>query len=480
MGHAAQAAQAVQAMYRGRGVAGEWADGGTEDVEKGCQLESTQADWLQVVCYFCGKPGVPQGCDMHELCASLDSRVSDSEQSPELESQGRASIVSAAGARNFALDLAPIAEGPSSRRDSAGHGSEGDCWDGGTGSSIVLMAPGEKALASIKSLSHASTAPPSTASSNFRFPKRSARRSLVIGRPVSFYVDGCPKQYFGRIRAISSNGSYTVDLVGGGRMPHLERVTACSEDDLLKEEQLKLGLIMRKDSYADYSLLYSDRSDKTACRTTVAVGTPVSFCLEGHNSRFFGRVREVAPNGTCTVDMVGGGRRAGVLAVAACSEEDLLKESRLKLHLNLQKDPYIRSPNAPSDREGGPLSARGTARSGGRASPRTRSKSRSAGCPVTFDSGNVMKPFFGRVKAVEPDGTFTVDLVNGGRRRGVADVTPCSEQDLEKASKSTQGLHTGRDHYVDLHTRNATPRVLRSRSSPSLRGVAITRVLPAK
>merc|ERR1712096_471755 len=95
---------------------------------------------------------------------------------------------------------------------------------------------------------------PSSPSRRARRPLRSAQPQLQlqIGSPVSFYLDGRPIPYFGHLKAVAANGLYTVDLVGGGRMPGLEMVTPCKEEELLKAEQLKHRVNCSEDPWAEY------------------------------------------------------------------------------------------------------------------------------------------------------------------------------------------------------------------------------------
>merc|ERR1712217_440500 len=113
----------------------------------------------------------------------------------------------------------------------------------------------------------------------------------------------------------------------------------------------------------------------------------------------------------------------GIPDVKICSESDLLKECQLTKAMAFVKDPYARSANA--------LSADVSI-----ARDDNRKMFKAIGMPVTFLSGNVLKPFYGHIRSVEADDTCTVDLVGGGRRRGVRDVTACTELDLEHARSS--------------------------------------------
>lgn len=76
--------------------------------------------------------------------------------------------------------------------------------------------------------------------------------TVELGSPVSFYLEGRPEQYFGRVRCVA-HGKYAVDLVNGGRMAWLDEVTPCSESMLMRAERKHLAIKTSKDSYAEYA-----------------------------------------------------------------------------------------------------------------------------------------------------------------------------------------------------------------------------------
>ena len=82
------------------------------------------------------------------------------------------------------------------------------------------------------------------------------------------------------------------------------------------------------------------------------------------------------------------------------------------------------------------------------------------GTPVSFmysidgSVGGARKSGVGRVHSRQSDGSFTVDMANGGRRKGVVDIRRVDEAVLDSTMKSLgENFHTHVD--ADLSTRNA-------------------------
>jgi len=143
-------------------------------------------------------------------------------------------------------------------------------------------------------------------------------------------------------------------------------------------------------------------------------------------------------NGTYTVDVIGGGRKAGLDAVTLCSELDLQKAQISKsraFHTKLSPRPSL--PRTVSTPELSPLEV---------------------GTPVAFFAQN--KTFYGRVRSVH-EGVYSVDVAGGGIKVGLNSVTPCSEEKLEKVVLSKKALVWHLDAWSGYKTRNAAQPQLR-------------------
>jgi len=524
------------------------------------------------------------------------------------------SLPSSTGSDKRSTDLEPIVECPSEAT-----GTPDDCYRasrsilpfGTTGKAIeVALHDGPRPTTYASCISTAppsttyafcfaeSSAPPSTTYTSMSFPGESTAppsnhsttytstavntSPVVPGSPVSFYLEGRPEQYFGRVRCVS-HGKYAVDLVGGGRMAWLEEVTPCGESMLMHAERKHLGIKTSKDSYAEYVTrnkpIQRSQSASVLLGTEYHAGCPVSFAWKGHTH--FGRVHRMHGDGSYAIEVAGGGRKVGVPSedVKECSEDDLAKAWKSKKGTVTRKDAYAdcftrntqwnsvtwrsnspspllpgtsrrsNSPREPglSDRDGslspGPPPSR-SRRASYIASPRgSLSPPRAWGVGVSGDgctsrgrlpSGHPLiigqpvrvieegKPrsLYGRLRGMAADGTFNVDLVGGMRRTEVREFSLCTEEDLERESKSKCGKISTRMHeYAEYHTRNSTrddplekpmpgwsprngsfsprvnspktsprgnsprpasPRLNERSSSPRLRGVVITRLGPLR
>merc|ERR1719401_15688 len=86
-----------------------------------------------------------------------------------------------------------------------------------------------------------------------------------------------------------------------------------------------------------------------------------------------------------------------------------------------------------------------------------------------------LNPLFGRIHSIDRSGKYTIDLIGGGRKAGVQEVLPCSEDALQKEMKSKLGVITRRNAWDDVSTRNGPPKRHVS-PKPTLRGIAISPV----
>lgn len=295
---------------------------------------------------------------------------------------------------------------------------------------------------------------------------------LPVGSPVTFFVEGDPQQLFGRMRGMNSDGTYNVDMVGGGRKVGLDAVTPCSEADVLREGRARLGMRYSPSSPLSTSQFSENstplyRSFELTPRLSspprqYSSGCPVSFHTERSRLQCFGRIRQVHPNGTYTIDLVDGTCKVGVEKVSKCSEEELRDARSWKRDMHTSKHPY-------ADYEAhNPF--------------QSKEESLSIGCQVSFFDRIGRSKAFGRIRNVITDGTqhsYTVDLVGGGVR-DVPRVRKCSSEEYASAlaaeAQRRFPIKTGlerQEHTALPDSGSNTPNASGS-LTPRLRGVAIT------
>ncbi|CAJ1434259.1 unnamed protein product, partial [Effrenium voratum] len=71
----------------------------------------------------------------------------------------------------------------------------------------------------------------------------------------------------------------------------------------------------------------------------------------------------------------------------------------------------------------------------------------------------------GRIRSVQDNGVYVVDLAGGGIKVGVNTATPCSEEELDKVVQSKKALMYHLDAWSGYKTRNAPQRLAPSRPS---------------
>jgi len=336
-----------------------------------------------------------------------------------------------------------------------------------------------------------------TAASSSAFARRAASTASAfkavdtsVGSPVTFFLDGATRQYFGRTRSVSPTGRYCVDLIGGGRCVHLDAVTPCTEADLAKSEQSRQGMrymTPRSASASRHRTTLDVRTprQRSPPRKQVTHGTPVSFFTDRsrNRERIFGRVRQVLPDSTLTVDLADGGCCTGVGQALNCSEEDLahVVQKLQRDHMRTARPPYweYQTRNARLD----------SALPGMPELP--------SGCPVSFFDAKSRTRGYGRLRFLRTNGTensYFVDVVGGGAREvltvsrcteeaysaAVAEVARCrkpwkSSMDTSPSQKGLFGPAT-RECGMVSHTGGGVPMTPRSTSTPNLRGVAIAAI----
>lgn len=292
-------------------------------------------------------------------------------------------------------------------------------------------------------------------------------------------------------------------------MAGLSTVSRCSVEDLDKAYRSKRPVIT---SESPWAALNSPNALPPEHRRTVEkipIGTPVTFSLEDYVEPFYGYMRGIGRDGYYIIELIGGGRRTGVKEVTICSERDLMKVNRLRQGWRHSKDDYadVNSPNAPmwgggcgytsGYRETNPptgtrrcmsmrapstpclsLSSCSSSRDRRSLSPLSRRRNDSSGddltegCAVSLFVEGDYRPHFGRIRSVEEDGRYTVDMIGGQRKAGVRTVFACSEVELEKEARTKQPIVTRRNAWEEVNTRNRLPHEHRSQS-PKLRGVPI-------
>eukprot|EP00435_Cladocopium_sp_Y103_P044127 s1255_g12.t1 len=175
----------------------------------------------------------------------------------------------------------------------------------------AVRLPETKASGAI-SARHRSSSPCKRAS--WQAEVQTARTARIDnGSPVTFYVEGRPQQCFGRVRSID-NGTYTVDVIGGGRKAGLDVVTLCSELDLQKA-QISKGRAFHTKLSPRPSL---PRTLSTPELSPLEVGTPVAFFAQ--NKTFYVVTILSAAFNACAATLVLGGLFSIILM------EDRLKQ----------------------------------------------------------------------------------------------------------------------------------------------------------
>lgn len=357
-------------------------------------------------------------------------------------------------------------------------------------------------------------------------------RSAVVQRcPVTFFLEGSPTQRFGHVRGVNFDGSFNIDLAGGGRLTGVEGVTPCKEEDILRAAKSKQRIETSRPSYAEYATRNTSLSPSpstsqmdvslmdpralissgSSTSAPMAFGQPVTFRVDGNPQQYFGRIRGICPDRSYTVDLVGGGRKVGVEAAEKCTEEDLAREARAKAGMITRGNAWSEYATANSQlSSGSPLSTRSSvrqslpctegdfareaqSRSGGMkrdhgsssmlsliSTASTADAASEVGSPVSLQEEGVLAPYYGRIRSVS-NGRYTVDLVGGGRKVGVETVTVRTEEDLAREARGKALWVTRPEAYVEYKTPNApcspapgSPR------SPSLKGVAIARIRPCR
>jgi hypothetical protein len=65
--------------------------------------------------------------------------------------------------------------------------------------------------------------------------------------------------------------------------------------------------------------------------------------------------------------------------------------------------------------------------------------------------GTTSKTAVGKVHTRQPNGTYSVDLMNGARKVNICNARQCDPKLLEEELKSEQGMVTHKDAYASMH-----------------------------
>lgn len=258
---------------------------------------------------------------------------------------------------------------------------------------------------------------------------------FAIGDAVSFRLEkhekshsiavAYPEQLYGRVQKVCDDGSYVLDLPGGGRRTGVRYLTPAIDEDLSKMRRLQQGLITRKDSFTTentrnspawgggcgWSSGYRERSPPARGRSLSRSASIPSMPPPASASDLAGR-RSLSPQ------LV---RRSSTNS----------KPGRKEVQEPLEK-----------------------------------------GSAVTFFTEGQLQASFGTILCIDDGGRYTVDVAGGRRVVGLKEVAPCSRIELEIAGKSKRGMTTRKDMNEGLSSPYRPP----SRSPspvPHLRGVAI-------
>eukprot|EP00929_Paragymnodinium_shiwhaense_P038256 TRINITY_DN20248_c0_g1_i4.p1 TRINITY_DN20248_c0_g1~~TRINITY_DN20248_c0_g1_i4.p1 ORF type:complete len:824 (+),score=79.18 TRINITY_DN20248_c0_g1_i4:146-2617(+) len=352
---------------------------------------------------------------------------------------------------------------------------------------------------------------------------------LAPGCPVTFLLENRPQPVYGQVRHIAADGTYVIDLVGGGRMAGIQTVTRCHPEDLFKAESVKRPILTgSKCAYEDWTGRYSiasqgwsgghlkDAFDKTlsnagspkngpgccsrrgsvssqlSYRNVVTdpsddwIGMPCKFICRFSSKEYYGRVRAVDEDCKFCVELVGGGRKMDVDLVTPISEEEYTRYERSRVEGSVwmgRGDQLKELRHAPLD----------SYRAGSSVTPK-RVRSLSPGTPVIIPLEGSTENVYGRVRGRDNAG-YTVETAKGSRKVGVRVLEPCSEEELARArSENAAFKHSKdrRDEYLEFsHCREdwVPPSAASSKSFeegsvcsrqstigiPNLRGVAINR-----
>jgi len=283
-------------------------------------------------------------------------------------------------------------------------------------------------------------------------PCASPTRQFAIGDTVSFTLEKLehshmvqvtyPERFFGHVHKLCTDGSYIVELPGGGRKTGVRHMAPCAERDYELASLAKNGWITRKEELVEVNT-----------RNAPAWG---GGC--GYSSGY----RERSPHSRSRSLGRGGASMTSLSLSQSVSIADVSTSSANRAIQKRSLSPQL-YPQARGDNP---------ALRGADNSSASAKKGLEEGSPVYFFLEGNMEAFFGHIHFIDPAGLFTVEIAGGRRIVGLRDVTPCSAADVRRACQSKSGLVTRLDSLDALNTRNR-PSSRSPSPQPCLRGIAI-------
>jgi hypothetical protein len=302
------------------------------------------------------------------------------------------------------------------------------------------------------------------------------QKEMPAGTPVSFMYEvpnaaggTVGKHAVGKVHNRQADGTYTIDLMNGARKANIMDAKECDPKLLITESQSEAGMVTHKDAL-EYLHTSNAVDDTTKRRFSNAVdprnqkemsaGTPVSFTYEVPNAaggmvrkNCVGKVHNRQDDGTYTIDLLNGARKANIIDAKECDAKLLEEEYQSEHGMVTHKDAleYLHTANAMDDVTRRRFSSNPMDQAG-----------MAAGTPVSFSyevpnsaGGSVKKDAVGKVHNRQADGTYTIDLMNGTRKTDIYNAMKCDAKLLEEEYQSEHGMVTHKDAYTDLHTANA-------------------------
>jgi hypothetical protein len=316
--------------------------------------------------------------------------------------------------------------------------------------------------------------------------------AMAAGTPVTFSYEVpnpaggmVAKRAVGKIHSRQKDGTYTIDLMNGARKNLIRDAKPCDSHLLTEELQSEHSMITHKDAYANLHTLdghvsANSMDEQTKRRLSVspldqkamAAGTPVKFTYEVPNAAggvvgksAVGKVHSRQADGTYSVDLMNGARKANICDARKCDAKLLTEEYQSEHGMVTHKDAleYLHTANAEDEQ---------TKKKMLNAADPKHQGEMATGTPVTFSyevpnaaGGVVGKSAVGKVHSRQADGTYSVDLMNGARKANICDARKCDAKLLTEEYQSEHGMVTHKDALEYLHTANAEDEIGKTRFS---------------
>jgi hypothetical protein len=199
--------------------------------------------------------------------------------------------------------------------------------------------------------------------------------AMAAGTPVTFSYEVpnpaggmVAKRAVGKIHSRQKDGTYTIDLMNGARKNLIRDAKPCDSHLLTEELQSEHSMITHKDAYANLHTLdghvsANSMDEQTKRRLSVspldqkamAAGTPVKFTYEVPNAAggvvgksAVGKVHSRQADGTYSVDLMNGARKANICDARKCDAKLLTEEYQSEHGMVTHKDAleYLHTANA--------------------------------------------------------------------------------------------------------------------------------------